>query len=317
MIAGIFATIYYNVISNTIRALGDSKTPLYFLIFSVITNVFLDILFVIKFRWGVVGAASATVLAQAISTLFCLVFMYIKFPMLHLTKQDWKISQDFMLEHLRIGIPMGFQMSVLTLGIIALQFVLNGFGSTAVAAFTTATRIEQIFSQMFLALGATMAVYTAQNFGAKKLSRIKEGAKSALLIATIMGILTIIIITFFKTNLVSMFMDKIDLEVLNLANLYLSIVCICMFFLGYLLIFRNILQGMGSVIIPLSSGIAELIARALGAFVLGYYFKYTGLCFATPLAWLSGALVLYIGYKINIKRKFRKIKEGTLWQQEI
>ena len=232
MIAGIFATIYYNVISNTIRALGDSKTPLYFLIFSVITNVFLDILFIIKFHWGVIGAASATVLAQAISTLFCLVFMYIKFPMLHLKKQDWKISKDFMLEHLRIGIPMGFQMSVLTLGIIALQFVLNGFGSTAVAAFTTATRIEQIFSQMFLALGATMAVYTAQNFGAKKLSRIKEGAKSALLIATIMGILTIIIITFFKTNLVSMFMDKIDLKVLNLANLYLSIVCICMFFLG-------------------------------------------------------------------------------------
>ena len=117
--------------------------------------------------------------------------MYFKFPLLHLRKSDWKIDKDFVMEHLRIGIPMGFQMSVLTLGIIAVQFVLNGFGSIAVAAFTTATRIEQIFSQMFLALGATMAVYAAQNFGARKLSRIKEGAESAIIIASIMGIFTI------------------------------------------------------------------------------------------------------------------------------
>ena len=221
------------------------------------------------------------------------------------------------MEHLRIGIPMGFQMSVLTLGIIAVQFVLNGFGSIAVAAFTTATRIEQIFSQMFLALGATMAVYAAQNFGARKLSRIKEGAESAIIIASIMGIFTILIIKLFSDNLISLFMKEINLEVLDLANEYLSIVSICMFFLGLLLIFRNILQGMGSVMAPLSSGVAELIARAVGAFILGYYFKYTGICFATPLAWLSGAIVLFIGYKISMIKKFKKIKEGTLWQQEI
>lgn len=309
MLVGIFATVFYNLSSNVIRALGDSKTPLYFLIFASILNVFLDIYFIVNLKMGIVGAGWATVLSQAISTILCLTFMFWKFPILRLKKDDWIVSKDFYMEHLRVGIPMGFQMSVLSIGIIALQFVLNGFGSVAVAAFTTAIRVDQLFTQVYLALGATMAVFAAQNFGAKKLSRIKEGAKASILIAFITSIFSILVLTFFSGDLVALFMSEVDPEVVRLAEIYLHILMIFFFFLGVLLIFRNILQGMGSVMAPLASGIAELIARTACAFIFGHYFGYAGICTATPAAWAAAALVLFIGYKISLIKHVKTIRK--------
>lgn len=309
MLVGIFATVFYNLSSNIIRALGDSKTPLYFLIFASILNVFLDIYFIVNLKMGIVGAGWATVLSQAISTILCLAFMFWKFPILRLKKEDWIVSKDFYMEHLRVGIPMGFQMSVLSIGIIALQFVLNGFGSVAVAAFTTAMRVDQLFTQVYLALGATMAVFAAQNFGAKKLSRIKEGAKASILIAFITSIFSILVLTFFSGDLVALFMSEVDPEVVRLAEIYLHILMIFFFFLGVLLIFKNILQGMGSVMAPLASGIAELIARTACAFIFGHYFGYVGICTATPAAWAAAALVLFIGYKISLIKHVKTIRK--------
>ncbi|MBQ7450074.1 MATE family efflux transporter [bacterium] len=307
MFIGIFATVYYNLSSNVIRALGNSKTPLYFLIFSVILNIFFDILFVVKFHWGIQGAGWATVLAQAISTVVSVTYMFLKFPVLHLKKEDWKFSKEFLYEHLRYGIPMGIQMSILTLGMIAVQYVLNSFGSTAVAAFTTAMRVDQMFSQVFMALGATMSVFAAQNFGAKKMSRIRDGAKSAVLIALFISGFSFIILKLFGANIISLFMTYPDNEVIRLGMIYLNIIIIFFIFLGLLMIFRNILQGMGDVMSPLLSGVAELIARASFAFLFGHYFGYIGVCTATPAAWISGTLVLFISYRINIKR-FAKLK---------
>ncbi len=309
MLVGIFATVFYNLSSNIIRALGDSKTPLYFLIFASILNVFLDIYFIVNLKMGIAGAGWATVLSQAVSTILCLAFMFWKFPILRLKKEDWNVSKDFYMEHLRVGIPMGFQMSVLSIGIIALQFVLNGFGSVAVAAFTTAMRVDQLFTQVYLALGATMAVFAAQNFGAKKLSRIKEGAKASILIAFITSIFSILVLTFFSGDLVALFMSEVDPEVVRLAEIYLHILMIFFFFLGVLLIFRNILQGMGSVMAPLASGIAELIARTACAFIFGHYFGYVGICTATPAAWAAAALVLFIGYKISLIKHVKTIRK--------
>ena len=310
MFAGIFATIYYNVSSNTIRALGDSKTPLYFLILSCIFNIIADILFVIVFKQGVQGVAIATVIAQILSTILCMTYMFLKFPILRLSKKDWQVSKEFLYEHIKIGIPMGIQMSVLSLGMIIVQFVLNSLGTIAVAAFTVATRVDQIFCQCYLALGATMATYTAQNFGAKKLSRIKQGAKIAISIVVIISIISIIILSLFSSDIVSLFMREINDEILKLAIEYLHIIMIFFIFLGILLVYRNILQGMGNAMIPLISGVSELIARGIGAIILGYYFNYTGVCYATPLAWLSGAIVLFIGYKVNLYKKSKKLKEG-------
>lgn len=312
MFAGIFATVYYNISANTIRALGDSKTPLYFLILSSFLNILMDIIFIAVFKMGIFGAGIATVVAQAISTVLCMIYMFIKFPILRLKIDDWKVDKDFLMEHLRIGIPMGFQMSVLTLGMIAIQFVLNGFGSIAVSSFTTAMRLDQIFCQIYLALGATMAVYTAQNFGANKLSRIKEGIKISLIICAIISVFTIFVLGLFSKPLVALFMQEPNQEIIRLASQYLHIIMLFFMFLGILFIFRNVLQGMGSVITPLISGVAELLARGFGAFILAKYFGYLGLCFATPMAWVLGALVLYIGYKISLIKNFRRLKEKNL-----
>ena len=308
MFIGIFATVFYNVSSNILRALGDSKTPLYFLIFSSFLNIALDIIFIAQFNMGIKGAAWATVISQGVSTILCLIFMFYKFPILRLKKQDWKVSFDFLYEHLRVGIPMGFQMSVLTIGIIALQYVLNGFGSIAVAAYTTAMRVDQMFGQTLLAIGATSAVFTAQNFGANKMSRIREGARASVLLAGIVSVLSIVIIILLSDKIIGLFMSEPNNEVIRLAQLYLHITMVFYFFLGVLLIYRNVLQGMGSVIAPLASGAAELIARALCAFILGHYFNYLGICFATPCAWIAAAIVLYLGYKISLMKNFKKLK---------
>ena len=306
MFGGIFATVFYNVSSNIIRALGDSKTPLYFLIFASLINIVLDILFIVKFKMGVEGAGYATVLSQGISTVLCMSFMFWRFPILRLKKEDWSVSKEFLLEHLRVGIPMGFQMSVLTIGILALQFVLNSFGSLAVAAYTTAMRVDQLFTQSYLALGATMAVFTAQNYGAKKMSRIRDGAKTSVLIAVAISIFSIIVISLFSRAMIVIFMSEIDEEVVRLAQIYLRIIMIFFVFLGLLIIYRNILQGMGQVTAPLISGVAELVARVVCAFVLGHYFGYIGLCTATPTAWVAAAVVLYVGYKISLIKHVKK-----------
>ncbi|MCD8024093.1 MAG: MATE family efflux transporter [Candidatus Gastranaerophilales bacterium] len=308
MFAGIFATVFYNLSSNIIRALGDSKTPLYFLIFASFLNIFLDLVFILKFKMGVMGAGLATVVSQGISTVLCLIFMFKHFPILKLKKEDWKVSKDFFYEHLRIGIPMGFQMSILTIGIIAVQYVLNGFGSIAVAAFTTAVRVDQLVSQSLLALGAAMATYTAQNIGANKIERVRKGAHAALFIAFIISVICAVFLITLGKSAVALFMDVPNEEVIRLAMQYLHIIMVCFFFLGALLIYRNILQGIGNVFAPLLSGVAELIARIFAAFVLGHYFGYTGVCLAPPFAWIVAAIVLYLGYKISLTNKIKKCR---------
>ena len=309
MFVGIIATVFYNYSSNVIRALGDSKTPLYFLIFASVLNIFLDLIFILKFHMGVKGAAWATVVSQAVSTILCLIFMFARFPILRLRKVDWFVDRKFLYEHLRIGIPMGFQMSVLTLGIIAVQYVLNGLGSIAIAAYTTAVRVDQLASQSLLALGAAVATYTAQNFGAKKMSRIKDGARAGIFIIFIISVLCAVFILTCGEFVVGLFMDVPNEEVIRLAMQYLHVIIIFFFFLGMLLLYRNILQGMGNVMAPLFSGLAELIMRVLAAFILVSPLGFFGICLASPVAWIAASIVLYAGYKISLIRNLKKIRK--------
>ena len=310
MFIGIFATVFYNLSSNTIRALGDSKTPLFFLILSSFVNIVADILFIVVFHWGIKGVGWATVISQGICTILCMSYMFIKFPILRLRLNDFKITSDFLFEHINIGIPMGIQMSVLSVGMLIIQFVLNGFGTIAIAAFTAAMRVDQIFAQCYLALGATIATFTAQNYGAKKLLRIKEGANIAIIIAIIISAFSVLLLSLYSQNLISLFMEEKNNEVIALGTQYLHIIMMFFVFFGILIIFRNILQGMGSAMIPLASGIFELVTRGLSAIILGHYFNYIGVCFATPFAWVLGAIVLFIGYKIDLKKHYKKLKEG-------
>ena len=301
--AGIGTIIFYNVISNTIRALGDSKTPLYFLIFSAILNVFLDILFIVKFEMGVAGAGWATVLAQGISGLLCLSYMFLKFPILRLKKSDWKLDRAFIWEHIRIGFPMGIQLSIMTIGMIAVQIVLNSFGSNTVAAFTAAIKVDQLATQYFLAIGVAMATYAAQNYGAGKFNRIRIGVEKCVLINLSLSVLSIILILLFGKTLVGfLFMPDTPEIIYHQAQIYLYIIMLFYFALSSIFLFRNTLQGIGNAKFPLLTGVIELVMRTVAAFVFGHYFGYLGVCFASPCAWVVGALWLYFGYKKTMKK---------------
>lgn len=299
---GIGTIIFYNAVSNIIRALGDSKTPLVFLVIASLLNIVLDLIFIIKLKMGVAGAAWATTISQGISALLCLTFMFIKFPVLRLKKSDWKFDIHFAWEHLRIGFPMGFQMSILIIGILALQIVLNSFGAETIAAFTAAAKVDQVAIQTFLALGVAMATYTAQNYGAGKINRIRIGAHKGMMINIVLTVITAIAIYTGGKQMVGLFITGDEPEIIRQAQLYLNIIIVFYFALATLILYRNILQGMGSAKIPLISGTLELIMRGSAAFILGHYFGYFGVCFATPCAWVTAAIWLTIGYRRTIKK---------------
>ncbi len=306
---GIGTIIFYNMFSNTMRALGDSKTPLLFLIIASALNVFLDLYFILKLHMGVAGAAWATVISQGISAVMCAIFIRTKFPILKLHKSDWKFDWEFAWQHIRLGFPMGFQLSVLSLGMIAIQIVLNSFGSTTVAAYTAATKVEQVAAQTIVSLGVTMATFAAQNYGAGKLNRIRTGLKDCMFISLIVSVIGGLGIVLFGKQIVSLFVSGHNPQVIEQAKTYLDIIVMFYFALGSLIIFRTTLQGMGNAGIPLLSGLIELVMRTGAAFIFGHYFGYLGVCFATPCAWVSGALILMYGYFTTMRKEvFRSEK---------
>lgn len=299
--AGTFATFFYNMISGILRALGDSKTPLYFLIISSILNIVLDLVFIVNFNMGVAGAAWATVISQGVSGLLCLFYTAKKFPILHLKKEHFKFENEYIKQHLRIGVPMALQFSITAIGAIILQGAVNAFGSTVVAAHTAASRVEQLVMQPSVTFGVTMATYSAQNLGAGNIERIKEGVKKCTMINIIIGIIAAIILIFFGDVFVKMFVTGSDPSVIAYAKQYLTIVAFFFIPLSLIFIYRNALQGMGYTFVPMMAGVAELVARTVVAFTLPALIGYTGICLAGPMAWIAAAIPLILDYskKIN------------------
>ena len=197
---GLIAMMGYNFLSSVMRALGDSKTPLYFLIVATIANIFLALLFILYFGWGVPGSAVALVIAQAISAILCLVYIYKRFPQLHLSRKDICLTQEEMWEHLRMGLPMAVQFSVLGLSIIFMQSICNKFGANTIAGFTTAVRVEQLAVQPMISFGLAIAVFTAQNYGARRFDRIREAIKKCSMIIFGFACFAAALIFFFGTE---------------------------------------------------------------------------------------------------------------------
>lgn len=299
--AGTAATFFYNMISSILRALGDSKTPLYFLIVSSILNVLLDLVFIINFSMGVAGAAYATVIAQGISGLLCLIYTAKKFPILRLEKKHFKIESSYIKQHLSIGIPMALQFSITAIGTIILQSAVNSFGSVVVAAHTAASKVEQLVMQPSVTFGVTMATYSAQNLGAGNIARIKEGIKKCTIINIIIGIISGLLLVFFSESFVKLFVSGEDLEVIAYSKQYLTTVSFFFIPLSLIFIYRNTLQGMGYTFIPMMAGVAELVARTIIAFTLPGVIGYSAICFAGPVAWIAAAIPLILDYlkKIN------------------
>ena len=299
---GVTASIFYNLVSSVLRALGDSKTPLYFLILASIINVVLDLFFVLVCHLAVAGVAIATILAQLISVLLCLIYMNRKYPILHLHKVDWKIDWLMVKELVRMGLPAAFQNSVTGLGVLILQGVVNGFGSTIMASYTAATKVEQLSSQAMNSFGLAMATYTGQNLGARRFDRIRQGIKSGMVLTLSSAALGAVLVVFFGKYLTQLFVSAAHQEVIENAQLYLNIIALPFFFLAVLFVYRNTLQGLGNAIVPMISGFVELALRILASLILAQPFLlgYAGVCAAGPLAWLGAAVLLAIAYYRNI-----------------
>ena len=298
---GIVTTVAYNLIASILRALGDSKTPLYFLIVSSVLNVVLDLVFIINFKMGVAGAAYATIISQGVSAILCLVYTYKKFIILRLKKEDFNVKRTYYYKHLKIGIPMALQFSITAIGIMTVQGALNVFGSTVIASYTAASKALQLVMQPAITFGVTMATYCGQNLGAKEYGRIKEGVKECTKISIITSIIAGVVLIFLGKYFVMMFISNPDAEILKYAQQVLDISAIFFIPLGLIFIYRNALQGIGDSFVPMMAGVYELVARAIVAFTLPKYLYFMGICLADPVAWLAASIPLGITYFKRIK----------------
>ena len=309
--AGLIVTAAYNSLAAFLRALGDSKSPLYFLIISAVINVFLDILFIVKIGMGVEGCAYATVIAQAISAVCCLIYIIKKFPILHLKKENFEISFTSFRYLLALGIPMGLQFSITAIGTIIVQGAVNIYGSVYMAGFSAAGKLQNIIVTVFVAFGATMATFVGQNRGAGKMDRVKEGMKYTQIMVLIWSVITMIIMFFFGKYMTWLFIDKSQTDVINVSVTYFHTVFWAYPFLGSIFLYRNGLQGLGYGLVPMLGGVFELVARsAIVMFVAGKT-SFAGVCLAYPAAWIA-ALIPLIPYYIYVMKKWSRGKKETV-----
>lgn len=308
ILMGIFASMSFNLLSNVIRALGDSRTPLFFLIIAVIINVVLDLVFIIHFGMGVEGAGIATVIAQVASSLLCLVYIKRKIPLLQLRKKDFVFDKKEIRTHLNISLPMAFQASIIAIGAIILQSALNSLGTDVVAAQAAAGRIDQFATQPMMSFGITMATFTAQNYGAKEYGRILKGVKQCLLMSGGFSLVAGAVVIIFGHSFVHLFVDASETRVFELAQIYFTINGSLYWILAILFILRYTLQGLGQSKIPTIAGIMELIMRSFAAIFLTALWGYPGAAAASPLAWIGSVTVLLYSY-FKAMKKLRKLDE--------
>ncbi|MBE6023132.1 MAG: MATE family efflux transporter [Cellulosilyticum sp.] len=302
--AGLCTTVLYNMVAGVLRSIGDSKTPLYFLILSAILNVILDLVFILKFQMGVAGAAYATVISQGISGVLCLFYAIKRYKILHLTAEDFRYQSGSIYKLLRLGFPMALQYSITAIGIMVLQSAVNSLGSTVVAAYTAASKVEQLALQPFKTLGITMATYTGQNLGAGKMERIKKGVTSGMVICTICCIISGLMIFFLGDALVGLFITPSPeaMAVIETSREYLIAVVPFLIPVGAIFIYRNSLQGLGEGLITLIAGMIELVSRCIVALFFTSTLGYTAIYLATQAAWLSAGVFLVIVYYVKMKK---------------
>lgn len=299
--AGIFAQVLYMLLASILRALGNSKTPLYFLILSAVLNIFLDLLLIVTFHMGVAGAAYATVISQGVSGLLCVIYIIKKVPLLHLKKEDWQLHSSIVKNQLGIGLPMAFQYSITAIGTTMVQSALNGLGSTLVAAFTAASKIEQVLSQAFVSLGVAISTFSAQNMGAGKKARIREGFRATTKLGVIYSIFAAILIMVCGKYMTLLFVSDNVNQIMGSVDIYLK--CAGIFFIPLALvnIYRNGIQGMGYGILPMTAGIAELVGRGIVALIAASFGSYLGICLASPAAWVLATILLLVTYFYIVK----------------
>ncbi len=307
--AGLAATIAYNMIASVLRALGDSKTPLYFLILSSVVNILLDLLFIDIFSMGVEGAGLATVIAQAFASFLCLVYTRKKYPMLSMKKNDFHITGTSIRKLIGMGTPMGLQFSITAIGTMIVQVALNGLGPIYIAAFTACGRIQNIVTQPFPSLGASMATYVGQNTGAGRMDRVKAGVKADIILSMICSAVSMVVVLIFGDELVKLFVNDPSGMIAEKARIFFYVGAGFYPALGLICVYRNSLQGLGYGLLPMLGGIFELVARIIVVMLLSKPFGYLGICCANPIAWISALIPLIPAYYYRINRLSRGMQE--------
>ena len=308
---GIPAIYLYNLLSCTIRSLGDSTTPLFFLLFSSVLNVALDFFTILVLKMGVAGAGWATITAQAISGLLCLAYMRKKFAILRMQGDEWRPSAHYMKIHCEKGIPMGLQYSITVIGSVILQTAVNSLGSMAVAAVTAGSKISMFFCCPFDALGSTAATYGGQNVGAGKLDRIGQGLRACLLLGIGYAVAAFLVLYLFGGKIALLFVDTGEAELLANTRLFLlgnSALYIPLVFVN---VVRFMIQGLGFSRFAILAGVCEMVARSFVGFVLVPMFGFIAVCFASPIAWVAADLFLVPAY-CHVMKQLRKVFAGRL-----
>ncbi|WP_418307224.1 MATE family efflux transporter [Phocaeicola coprophilus] len=303
---GVPCTFFYNLLSSIIRALGDSKTPFWFLLFSTVLNVLLDLLCILVFHWGVAGAAIATVFSQGVSAVLCYFYMYRKFEILRMQPADKRFRPELARQLIFVGVPMGLQFSITAIGSIMLQSANNALGTACVAAFTAAMRIEMFFLCMLESLGIAMATFCGQNYGAGKPERIWTGVKAASLMMIVYVAAVAIILWGFSEKFVLLFVDPSETEIIADAALFLHISVSFFPVLGLLCILRYSIQGAGYTKLAMFSGVSEMIARILVSVVAVPLWGFWAVCFGDPTAWVFADAFLIPAF-IYVYRRLRLI----------
>lgn len=303
---GVPCTFFYNLLSSIIRALGDSKTPFWFLLFSTILNVLLDLLCILVFHWGVAGAAIATVFSQGVSAVLCYFYMYRKFEILRMQPADKRFRPELARQLIFVGVPMGLQFSITAIGSIMLQSANNALGTACVAAFTAAMRIKMFFLCMLESLGIAMATFCGQNYGAGKPERIWTGVKAASLMMIVYVAAVAIILWGFSEKFVLLFVDPSETEIIADAALFLHISVSFFPVLGLLCILRYSIQGAGYTKLAMFSGVSEMIARILVSVVAVPLWGFWAVCFGDPTAWVFADSFLIPAF-IYVYRRLRLI----------
>ena len=294
ILIGLVAATFYNCCAAILRALGDSFTPLIFLIISTVLNIFLDYTFILYFHMGVAGAAIATVLSQALSAVTCFIYMRKKYPNLHLTKEDFIPNREVNRKLISTGASMAFMAAFVQLGTFSLQTSINTFGTNTIVAHAAARKVTSIFMMPWGALGTTLATYCGQNLGAGKYSRIKKGLRDTTLLSWVWCILVLIAAYTVAPQLVRLITATKEQEIIETASLYLRVNTIFYFVPTVICLFRNAMQGFGDTKTPVFSSALELLTKVVVAFLLAPAIGYWGIIISEPVAWVIMVIPLVV-----------------------
>lgn len=309
---GIPVLILYNFLSGVIRSLGDSKTPIFFLILSSALNIALDIVSVTVLGMGVEGPAWATVLSQGISGLLCLAIMPRRYPLLHFQRGEGRPELRRMKRIAAVGVPMGLQYSITAIGSIVVQTAANSLGTLSIASLAAGTKVGQLFACFFDAAGTTMAVYGGQNYGAQKLERLRPGVRACAAIAIAYSLVILGAVLLWGDRMALVFMDSstdpaLRADIACMAREYLLWNTAAYAFLAFVNILRFMIQGLGFTQQAIFAGVFEMIARCLTGFVLVDWFGYSAICAANPLAWFMADLFLFPAFFYDVRKLERHL----------